>query len=186
MTQLIRLLEGAPEHSGSLPVSCQPPMEMSLLPDTVGGVDYLYKVSHFNLSSNSAPRRLAPYSLSSSVELKELERLLETLILHLKSTGLHLLSGHQEAGHRSHSISLLCLLQIYRVRGSPCCETFTVYVEEPHTTPKKLGIRTCSKLGIVWIWVPASLDLDVQLAAPGQMLLKQMSHLLVLLTAFRC
>lgn len=109
--QLIRLLEGAPEHSVSLPVSCQPLMEISLLPATVGGVDYLYKVPHFSLSTNSATRHLAPYSLSSSVKLKKLE-ILFSLIVHLKSTGLHLLSGHQEAGHRSHSISLFCLLQI--------------------------------------------------------------------------
>lgn len=129
--QLIRLLEGAPERSVSLPVSCQPLMEMSLFPATVGGVNYLYKVCHLSFSTNSATRHLALYSLSSSVKLKELETLL-SLVLHLKSTGLHLLSCHQEAGHRSDSISLLCLLQIYWVRESPCCESFTIYVEELH------------------------------------------------------
>lgn len=137
-------------------------MELSLLPARVGGVDYLYKVSHLSISTNSATRHLALYSLSSSVKLKKLEILL-CLIVHLKSTGLHLLSGHQEAGHRSHSISLLCLLQIYQVRESPWCESFTIYIEEPHTSPKKPGIRTCSQVGIVWIGVPASLDLDAQL-----------------------
>lgn len=121
------------------------------MPDRVGGVDYLYKVSHLNISTNSATRHLALYSVSSSVKSKELEILL-ILVLHLRITALYVLSGHQEAGHKSHSTSLLCLLQFYWVRENPCCESFAIYnLEEPHTKPKKPGIRTYSKLGIVWI-----------------------------------
>lgn len=63
-------------------------MEISLLPATVGGVGYPYKVSHQSLSTNAATRHLVLYSLSSSMKLKKFEILL-SLIVHLKSKGLH-------------------------------------------------------------------------------------------------
>lgn len=129
--------EGAPEHSSHAASSCQCLAEVFFLPTTEGGVNYLYKVSHLSLSTNSAARDLAPYFPSSSVKLRELEYC-GVWSCPLKSTGLHLLPCSQEAGHRGLSIPLLCLLQIYLMRESSCLwRLYNSHNQRNHKKPNR-------------------------------------------------
>ena len=147
-----------------LPVPCQHLTEVSLLPTTEGGVNYLYEVSHLSLLTNSATRDLALYSLSSSVKLKDLEILSLILPPEVHRTTSAVMPSRGRAQKSLHPIALPPA-DLFDKGESPCCEGFTIYItkETTQTKPTKPGVRTCSRLVIVWIRVPASLHLDVQL-----------------------
>lgn len=101
---------------------------------------------------------------TSSVKLRKLKILLSLILVpEVHRTASAVMPPRGGAQNSLHPIALL--LQIYLIRESPCCEDFTIYIirETTQTKPKKPGLRTCSRLVIVWMRVSASTDLDVQL-----------------------